>query len=188
MSATRAATFTILRVAAPGLKPVAVAVDQGDALRLTLQPTFQLQIPKQSIDKPKSEDKSRRDDRRVPGWNNQETVLQSQGELRQEKRDNWRRFQSGTGRHSNYGAISIDGPAQPRTLAPTTAAPTNDGNGWQRIDRFHGHAARFEEQNRANVDQLGGDASRDVDPSSPSPRSRGGQTKRRRRFTVASVF
>jgi hypothetical protein len=172
------------------LKPVAVAVDQGDALRLTLQPSFQIQIPKQATDKSKPEDKARRDDRRVPGWNQQEHVLQAQGELRQEKRESWRRFQSGTGRRANYGAILIDGgPVQPKTLAPTTAAPpAEDGNGWQRIDRFHGHAARFEEQNRGNLDQLGGDASLDVDPQSPVPRSRGGQVKKRRRFTVASVF
>jgi hypothetical protein len=176
-------------VAAPGLKSVAIGVDHGEALRLTLEPNLQLQIPKQAVDKSKPEDKSRRDQQRVPGWNQQEDVLRSQGDLRQEKRDNWRRFQSGTGRRSNYGAILIDGPQQPKTLPPPINTPsTEGGTGWQTIDNFHGQAARFEERNRGNVDQLGGEGGVDVDPRSPQPRARGGASRNRRRFTVAAAY
>jgi hypothetical protein len=167
-------------VAAPGLKPVGVSTDPVQA-----QPLPKVQIPALPLDKSKPQDRSRRDERQPEGWGQQETIVQAQVELRHERSAAWRRFQSGSGRRSNFGAVLIDGPKQPRTLAPTTAAAPQDGNGWVRIDRMHGHAAQFEEKNRPNLDQLGADASLDFDPSSPVSRAGGAGNKKRRRYTIA---
>jgi hypothetical protein len=162
-------------VAAPGLKPVGISAD-------SVQPP-QIQIPALPVDKTKPQDRTRRDDRRSEGWSQQESVVQSQVVLQQERSAAWRRFQSGTGRRNNFGAVLIDGPKP--TLTPTTAGAPQDGSSWGRIDRMHVHAATYEERNRSTLDQLGSDSSLDVDSSAPVSRPRGGGGTRRRRFTIA---
>ena len=169
---------TIFHVAAPGLKPVGVSTDP-----VQVQPQhlpLQIQIPKQTVDKTQPQDNTGRDE----GWSRQESLLQSQDGLRQERSATWRRFQGGNRRPSNFGAVLIDGPRQPKTLAPTTAEAPADGNGWQRIDRMHAHAARFEEKNRSNLDQLGSEPGSELEPSASSPR-RGGAGTLRRRYRLA---
>jgi hypothetical protein len=163
-------------VAAPGLKPVGLTAEPVQPQHLPAQ----IQIPGRPVDKTRREDEPRGNEE---GWSRQESVVQAQVELGHERSATWRRFQGGSNRRSNFGAVLIDGP-KPSTLPPVTAEPPRDANGWQRIDRMHGQAALFEEKNRGNLDQLGSETALELDPSSPVPR-RGAQGTKRRRYRLA---
>ncbi len=169
---------------APSLKPLGLSTERLDQPQLQARLQLQLRIPTQSVDKTKPEDRTEREDEgRAGGWSRQESVVLAQGDL-QSGRDSWRRFQSGTGRRSNFGAIQIDGPSPKKTLTPTTVLPEASGP-WTTIDRWHGRAARFEEWGRKTAEQMGSDPALDLDPQSPVPRTQGGQSKRRRRYRLA---
>src|SRR5687767_4900539 len=163
--ATFGRILTIMLVAAPGLKPVGIQTDAVQPQQL------QLQIPQLPVDKTKPQEQPRREERRSEGWQRQESAVQSQADLHHDRSAQWRRFQGSADRRSNFGAVVMDGRARPKSFAPTSETPPPSGRGWPQIDHVQRLAAQFEEKNRPNLGQLGGESSVDMDPNGPSPRS-----------------